>query len=84
MRSLVEIEADMPRELAAEFVRRGATTLDEALKLKESDAKSAKKPVDAMNREELVAEAKAEGNSVTPEAPTSAIRDVVKRKKSGK
>jgi hypothetical protein len=79
-----EVHAVYELGIPAEFVRRGALTRDEYDAMQDADRKhkekTGKKPVEAMDREELQKEAEEVGIDTTPAATTESLRDVVNAK----
>lgn len=62
----------------ADYVRRGALTVEDFEKMAKADAGAAVKPLEAMNTAELLSEAKAMGvDGFTPDIPDDVLRKLV-------
>ena len=84
-----EAKAIFTLGIPADYVRRGALTVEEMEDLKKADAahekKHGEKPLEALSRAELQVKAKEVAPQITNDAPEPVLRDVIAgaRKKSG-
>jgi hypothetical protein len=87
--SAEEAKAIFELKIPADYVRRGAVTVEEMEELKSADAAHLKahgeKPLEALSRAELREKAKEVAPQITNDAPEPVLRDVIAgaRKKSG-